>query len=453
MFMESTNTEANDLSKLDKELCLNCLGRLFGRMGHGLTNLERGRAIGILRSEGVIPSAENLFFDRMDETGDDGIGTDESGNTDGGTVSSEECYICEGLMDEIPAFADLAVEKMKGYEFDNFQIGVKVDADICRREEQVWAMIDAKDQELIKAELNREIGKLVQLKIEKEVEFSKPQVVAIVDTAYDHVDIQIAPVFIYGRYRKFERGIPQTKWPCRKCRGRGCESCDNTGKQYMETVEEFITDHVLELTGGSGAKFHGMGREDIDARMLGNGRPFVIEITKPRRRSIDLASLETCVNEKSGGKIGISDLNWTIREKVKWIKAARFPKVYSTKITFSRPVGKDELSGAMGELDGVTIEQRTPVRVSHRRSDLVRKREVLEAKLVEFDEESGTSAVVSIKGEAGLYIKELLHSDEGRTEPSLRSLLSSQESVEIEIASLDVLEVCDDGEADIWDGE
>lgn len=419
-----------------------------------MTNSERGGSIEILQTKKIIPGVDTLPTNAGDEHDNGGIVTDiSSRDTDRKALTSENCYICEGLMNEISALADLALEKLGEYEFDNFQIGVKVDPDICRREEQVWAIIDATHQEPIKAELNREIGKLVQQKNQKEVEFQKPQLVAIVDTSYDHVDIQIAPVFIYGRYRKFERGIPQTKWPCRKCRGRGCESCGETGKQYRETVEEFISEHVLGLTGGAGAKFHGMGREDIDARMLGNGRPFVIEITKPKKRSIDLDSLEICVNEKSGGNIGISNLCWTVRDKVKWIKAVRFPKVYSSKITFSRPIEKDELTVAIRELDGVTIEQRTPVRVSHRRSDLVRKRTVLEAKLVEFDEGSGTSAVVSIKGEAGLYIKELFHSDEGRTEPSLRSLLSKKEPVDVEIEYLDVLEVCDDGKADDWNGE
>lgn len=33
----------------------------------------------------------------------------------------------------------------------------------------------------------------------------------------------------------------------------------------------------------NGVKFSSGGREDIDVRMLGRGRPFVIEVTDPRR--------------------------------------------------------------------------------------------------------------------------------------------------------------------------
>ena len=39
-------------------------------------------------------------------------------------------------------------------------------------------------------------------------------------------------------------------------------------------------------------------------------------------------------------------------------------------------LNEERLKEATGKLDGLTISQRTPVRVSHRRGDLVRKRQV-----------------------------------------------------------------------------
>jgi tRNA pseudouridine synthase 10 len=363
-------------------------------------------------------------------------------------VAEVDCFICQGLMLEIPSFAELAITEMDKYEYDNFQVGVKVDPEISQREEQIWGEINATHQELIKAELNREIGKLVQKKTKKEVEFSKPQLVTIIDTSFDHVDLQVSPIFIYGRYRKFQRGIPQTKWPCRKCRGAGCESCGQTGKQYEETVEELISERVLELTGGDRAKFHGMGREDIDARMLGNGRPFVLEISKPIKRNLDLAELEEEINRTRQGKIAISGLEWVPRDKVKWIKAATFPKTYCAKVKFSKRVSPDELKIACSKLDGVTLDQRTPQRVSHRRADLVRRRKIIHIRIDEWDEEEGLWALISIKGESGLYIKELLHSDEGRTTPSLKGLLAENSPVEVSIEYLDVTEVCDESPTD-----
>ena len=429
--MESEKPTENDISLLERRLCLNCLGRLFGKMGHGLTNRERGRSISVLQNKGIIPKELPAPDNMLAEGGSESC------------LPEADCYICQGLMLEIPSFAELAMAEMEKYEYDNFQVGVKVDPEISQREEQVWSEINATQQELIKAELNREIGKLVQKRTGKEVEFSNPQLVSIIDTSFDHVDLQVSPIFIFGRYRKFQRGIPQTKWPCRKCRGAGCESCGQTGKQYEETVEELVSERVLQLTDGERAKFHGMGREDIDARMLGNGRPFVLEISKPIKRNLDLAELENEINLTRKEKIAISSLEWVSRDKVKWIKAATFPKTYSAKVKFSRRVTSKDLNNACSGLDGVTLNQRTPQRVSHRRADLVRRRKILKIQVDEYDEDEGLWAVISVKGESGTYIKELLHSDEGRTTPSLKGLLSADEPVDVSIEYLDVTEVCD----------
>ena len=113
----------------------------------------------------------------------------------------------------------------------------------------------------------------------------------MMDFATDNVKIQINPLFIEGRYRKLIRGIPQTRWPCRKCKGRGCKICDFTGKMYPESVEELIAEKVLQATKGSESRFHGAGREDIDVRMLGRGRPFVLEIKEPKIRELKLENI------------------------------------------------------------------------------------------------------------------------------------------------------------------
>ena len=52
---------------------------------------------------------------------------------------------------------------------------------------------------------------------------------------------------------------------------------------------------------GTGAKFHGAGREDIDVRMLGSGRTFVLEILEPKIRDLDLETLQEEVNNYARG--------------------------------------------------------------------------------------------------------------------------------------------------------
>jgi tRNA pseudouridine synthase 10 len=46
-------------------------------------------------------------------------------------------------------------------------------------------------------------------------------------------------------------------------------------------------------------------------------------------------------------------------------------------------------------------------------------------------------ATITVHGEGGLYVKELVSGDEGRTEPSLAELLG----VDAEVTALDVLDV------------
>ncbi len=95
------------------------------------------------------------------------------------------------------------------------------------------------------------------------------------------------------------RGIPQTYFYCKVCNGKGCESCKYTGKKYNTSVGELIGNEFLKYTHGSNFIFHGCGREDIDALMLGNGRPFVLEIKDPMIRSINLYEIENIINKSN----------------------------------------------------------------------------------------------------------------------------------------------------------
>jgi tRNA pseudouridine synthase 10 len=246
--------------------------------------------------------------------------------------------------------------------------------------------------------------------------------------------MHVLSLYVYGRYCKLERGIPQTKWPCRLCRGRGCEGCDFTGKQYPDSVEEIIASSLIDLVGASSACLHGAGREDIDARMLGTGRPFVLELRNPKRRAVDLTDAHLSVNEAAAGRVSVSRLVLVHRRAVAWVKELRATKRYRALVQFSQPVKPSQLQNVLDSLPGV-IEQRTPQRVSHRRADLVRTRRLHDASGLLIDE---THADIEVHGDGGLYIKELISSDEGRTAPSLSGGLELQARV----TDLDVLEVC-----------
>ncbi len=306
-------------------------------------------------------------------------------------------------------------DKLKEYEFETFLVGVR-------------------DGEK-KVELRGKIVKFIKENFNAKLEYNNPEIVVIYDMHKNCYELQINPLYIFGRYRKLIRGIPQTIWPCRKCRGKGCEYCNYKGKLYEISVQELIQEIPLKVTKGKDAKFHGLGREDRDVRMLGNGRPFVLEIIEPKKRYIDLKELEKKINEFAKGKVEVFNLRFADSSTVKLVKSVKVDKTYRAVVEFDREIKKEDLE-KVKELEGKIIEQRTPKRVLHRRADKVRKRRIkkINAKLIDKN-----IVEFEITCESGTYVKELISGDEGRTKPSIAEILNAN-PVKIE---LDVIEIHD----------
>ena len=394
-------------------ICNHCLGRKFSDVVKGNGNVERGEKI-----------RKALELPEYDE--------------------DTKCDICSDIFKEIDSsLLDLVCEKIDflEVEFDTFVVGCKLPKEIVEKD----ALISEKlglDVEILKREVNREMGKLLEKNLPQEVDYDKEDVIIMADFRRMlkedvenpiKVRIQINPIFIEGRYNKLVRNIPQTKWPCRKCKGRGCEACNFTGKQYPESVEELLSQTALKYSKGYEAKFHGAGREDIDVRMLGDGRPFVLEIKEPRIRKLDLEKIEREANEAALGKTAYHNLKYTVRKRKAEIKTSSPDtyKVYRALVECEDEIREEDLN----KLQSLhTIQQRTPIRVSHRRADKIREKEVKELSCKYINPHSFE---MIIKTEGGLYIKELISSDEGRSQPSVSEVLGTQAIC----AELDVIEV------------
>ncbi len=396
---------ANDiLTKTDGNLCSHCLGRKLSKTIDGRNNVDR--------SQQVLKA----------------LGCELSG----------QCSVCDNIFtklnDELYNRIYKKIESL-GLEFTTFHIGSKIPKDILNSDKELSETFNL-DVETIKQEINRIIGKKVAATLDKEIDFENPDIIIIVNLSDKiNVRIQINPIFIEGRYNKYLRGIPQTKWPCSKCRGKGCEECNFTGKQYPESVEELISDPILKATKGYQASFHGAGREDIDVLMLGEGRPFVLEIKEPKIRDINLSALEDEINEINRGKTAYHDLKFTYRKRKAEIKQSSPDsyKIYKAVVRCCEEYDSDKLE-LLNDLN--EIHQQTPVRVSHRRADKVRIKHVLDLSYEIIDNKTFE---MTIKTEGGLYIKELISGDGGRSNPNVSSLLG----VDAVCEQLDVIEVSD----------
>ncbi len=418
-------------------VCDSCLGRPFAERSFGLTNAERGRA---LRTTLALEEDEPYEPD-----------------------DPADCWVCEGYCGTVDAIAETVVAELEGVDFRTYQVGSKVpplleENEALLRED---AGLEADVGESLKREMNREVGRRVGAKTGGEVGFERPDVLAVVDlrafdpleaigTVTSHaVDLQVNPAFVYGRYRKLERDIPQTEWPCRECGGSGvqlgddgeepCEYCGGSGYLYDTSVEQVVRPHVVEAMDGDEGTFHGAGREDVDARMLGDGRPFVLEVKRPRVRRPDVAALEAQINEAAEGAIEVEGLRLATYGMVERVKEHDASKRYRADVEFDEPVEEAAFETALEELEGTTVEQYTPQRVDHRRAGLTRERTVYG---IDGDLSDPTHAEVRLHGEGGLYVKELISGDDGRTEPSLAGLLGTG----AEVTALDVTGVAGENE-------
>ena len=391
------------LKETDGKICKHCLGRKLSKTIEGTNNIERADKV-----------CEELDIN----------------------LDDVDCVICDNIFnkldDDLYDKIDAKINQL-GVEFDTFLVGSQIPKDIQKRDEELSEKFNL-SVETLKKEVNRLIGLGIWEKYDKDAEFERQDIVFNIDLVGEpKVKIQINPLYIEGKYNKYKRGIPQTKWPCTKCKGRGCEECNFTGKQYPESVEELISEHFLKLTKGREAKFHGAGREDIDVLMLGSGRPFVLEIKEPRIRNLDLAEIEEKINEINEGKTAYHGLKLCERPRKAEIKQSSPDtyKVYNAIVKCDEAFDEDKLKELL-ELD--EIQQQTPLRVLRRRTDMVRVKHVLDLSYEIIDDNTFS---MKIKTEGGLYIKELISGDEGRSQPNVSEILGVNAICE----QLDVIEV------------
>jgi len=205
---------------------------------------------------------------------------------------------------------------------------------------------------------------------------------------------------------------------------------------YSESVEELIGEPLQKEAQGEDVALHGAGREDVDARMLGPGRPFVIEVKKPKKRNLNLNKLAEMINKKAVRKVKVSRLRFVDKEYVRKLKQPEAAeKVYRVIVEFDRGVENKDLLKIEQQLPNATVCQQTPMRVLHRRADLVREKHIYEAHVKRL---APNRVELKLRCQGGLYIKELITGDEGRTIPNVADIVGSR-ATPLELDVLNVL--------------
>src|SRR4030042_6861525 len=232
-------------------ICDNCLGRTVGNLLSGLSNKERGKILKHYIAF-LIDSGEKVDIDLSNLYGI------KFRNAKLKPKKPEKCKLCKNFFfDKIDDVAKNIVKKLEGIEFSTFQVGSIVSDEMLNAEEELFELIGTEFVESIKTEINREVGKGVENLTGKRFALRNPDVMVIVDLKENIIRIQIRSLYVFGVYQKIVRGIPQSKWTCRKCGGKGCTYCKGEGKLYKTSVQEIIENPLPKPTKARKSSFSG----------------------------------------------------------------------------------------------------------------------------------------------------------------------------------------------------
>ncbi|KAJ1933067.1 hypothetical protein EC988_009242, partial [Linderina pennispora] len=230
--------------------------------------------------------------------------------------------------------------------------------------------------------------------------------------ALDPPVLKRSSLYIGGRYLKLERNISQTPF-----------IVDN--KRVTElSVAEVIGDPLKALVRSDEYNLVGSGREDADVRMLGDGRPFYVECINPRIKKVsqvDIAKVEQQLVAASS-PVQVRRLQIIKADDTSIIKEGQDSKtkLYCALVWFAKPLSSEKIDEINGRgKQEIVLQQKTPIRVLHRRAPLTRPKKLLALEVIPLE---GCFYKVRIESEAGTYIKEFVHGDLGRTVPSLADM-------------------------------
>ncbi|NXJ03754.1 PUS10 synthase, partial [Odontophorus gujanensis] len=234
-------------------------------------------------------------------------------------------------------------------------------------------------------------------------------------------------VFVAGRYNKYSRNLPQTPWII-------------DGERKLESsVEELISEHLMAEFKADSFNFSSSGREDVDVRTLGNGRPFAVELVNPHRihfTAEEIKRLQQTINNSSD-KIQVRDLQLVTRSAIGRMKEGEEEKTktYSALIWTDKTIQKEHIA-FLDNIKELKLDQKTPLRVLHRRPLALRCRIIHTMKSEYIDEHHFR---LRLKTQAGTYVKEFVHGDFGRTKPNIGSLLDrTTDILELDVESVDI---------------
>ena len=236
------------------DLCDNCLGRFFINSVH----LSSGKRLG--------NKIRNSINSR----------------------AATKCYVCKNLFSNADLYVRMMQNASIGYEFSTFTVGAILKQSIIERDDRLRSKFHLRGVDGIKTAVTRELGKKFVKKTKKRIDHLSPDITFTINFRTEQCNVKTKPTFLYGRYIKDKRGLPQKGESCKDCKGKGCIFCNNHGLVSFDSIEGKISQLLYEKFETKQVKFTWIGGEDKTSLVMGDGRPFFAKLLSPKKRNVRL---------------------------------------------------------------------------------------------------------------------------------------------------------------------
>ena len=200
--------------------------------------------------------------------------------------NKKNCELCNNIYLNIDKLADSVISKLSEYQYSTFQIGVSLPTNIIEFEDKLRSSFKLAGGINIKSDFVKKLRNIISSKIIKSVDHYNADVIVKVEPLDSTITIYSKPVHLYGRYIKKIRGVKQRNISCLSCNNIGCELCSNKKIFDYRSIEDFLSSQLLKHFNSKKIKFTWIGSEDINSLVLGNGRPFYVDVFEPKLRSL-----------------------------------------------------------------------------------------------------------------------------------------------------------------------
>ena len=314
-----------------------------------------------------------------------------------------KCFVCKNFLLKTNYFVEKLLDMSSEYEFSTFLVGAILKPSIVDNDDEIRSKFQLRGIDSVKTDFTNQIAKIFSNKTKSKIDYLNPEITITIDLKTDSCQVKSKPLFLFGKYTKIERGMPQKEKPCSNCEGKGCRTCKNHGICTFDSVEGKIAKVVFDKFGADQIKVTWIGGEDKTSLVLNKGRPFFVKVINPKKRNIKL------VKKITQDKVVIHNLH-LIKQNPK----TSFP--FKTKIQLH-----------VETEDNITKDSLNPLETLIKNTIAVYDKNKRNEKLiysVKYDVLSSTSFSLSMTADGGLPIKRFVEGTD--VFPNLTDLIGTK---------------------------